>query len=777
MNIRVYADSDGVSLHKPLLILLALGKLIKHNQRLIPFSEIDSELGKLFLDFFPSAFTKKNTHYPFGKLENDGIWEVENSDSLKRTSVGHLLKSELIEKNIHGGFKCDIFNYLSTDKMISVSIAEKIAENYFKENTRKKLLDAVFITDFLKTSVISSVREKPFDIYKPTSIKSQFKKMNNSYISYLNSLHNISAGGSNALAESQAMNPFFGELYTPFSVVKGLIDLLEEGSPKVVILTGHAGDGKSTVALDIFKTLNKSTPSEPLAQPMKDRENVPTSTGTVSIIKDMSELSARCREDRLKSAFDDKEGSWLIISNTGPLLSSLTDYAENAGLNKDIESEILKHLDKPIENASFDNHSVPGFPKKLYIFNLTRWNNLELVNAILSKLVNHSGWDSCTPCALKTACPLLANRTAVREHSDVVGERIRWIYQRSTAYEHRLTLRQILAHLAFGLTGGLSCTEAWQRLMPTAYQTPESIAAAPQRTLEFEKIVFSESFFGYRAGLPWAAAENLQAVALVRRDAFGAPASVHHERQLATDVGMGWACLPPTLENLSQQWQGRASEPSGVPVRSALRRMAYLFGKTKPDAQKEASLFLDLFIQSPSLRRFDEWQKDVLKHKKDIRGFRHSCLQVLLEFFSGYNPRQFDDKNEKLYLTLRRPDKAVVQPTQLVIRTINFDEFDLRFEKNRAVWVLSFKKAKAELELNLPLLDYIDRRNAGELGNTLSPIHQAKLECFRSALLQATAETDDNEDEIMLLRASIDGGVHIHRFLLDNKKMTLEKLN
>ncbi|UYM16282.1 hypothetical protein [Endozoicomonas euniceicola] len=41
----------------------------------------------------------------------------------------------------------------------------------------------------------------------------------NTYVSYLNSLHNLGAGGANALAESQALNEYFAELYEPFPIV------------------------------------------------------------------------------------------------------------------------------------------------------------------------------------------------------------------------------------------------------------------------------------------------------------------------------------------------------------------------------------------------------------------------------------------------------------------------------------------------------------------------------------------------------------------------------
>ena len=94
-NIKTYSEGGQPSLHKPLLLLFALGYCFRGSERMIPFSVIDSALIRLFDEFYPTASERANTHYPFGSLESDGIWELEQSVTLNRTSVGHLFKSEL----------------------------------------------------------------------------------------------------------------------------------------------------------------------------------------------------------------------------------------------------------------------------------------------------------------------------------------------------------------------------------------------------------------------------------------------------------------------------------------------------------------------------------------------------------------------------------------------------------------------------------------------------------------------------------------------------------
>lgn len=592
----------------------------------------------------------------------------------------------------------------------------------------------------------------------------------NEFIGYLNSLHNIGASGANALAESQALNSYFGEIYEPFPLIDRLVEALTDEVPRVVVLTGHAGDGKSTIALDVLKKLRNLPVLEPLNKPLSEREDIDGQNGRITIIKDMSELSVAHRQEWLEQAFSET-GSWLIVSNTGPLLHSLAGYAEVKELGKNIESLILERLDQSLTDGGLDKHSLNVFGKELMILNLTRLDNVRIGARILTKFVKHTAWDACEGCSIESTCPLQLNRKALHEAGDVVEERVRLIYQRLTAYEQRLTLRQIVAQLAFGLTGSMTCEEAHQLVGHS------SAEGSDRGSVGLERILFSEGFFGYRAGKKWPEAQDLKAIALVCRETFGGPIGVDFEQLISSDAGMGWAVLPASLDWLGSHWRRRAAESAGVRWRFALRRMTYLFGSVLQDKRQVEDIFLNAFLQSPSLREFDHWQEEgtLTLSRTDSKRLHLSCLKVLLEVFSGFSASQFHSRHEMLYLTLRRPDLAVMQPTQLVIDSLAFREFDLKYDPARCVPILDFDGGKAELVLSLPLLDYIRRRDAGELGNSLSPIHQAQLDWFRAKLLEVTENGRRHEDEIELLRAGVDGEVHLHRFYLDQNVNFLEQ--
>ncbi|MCW8884235.1 MAG: hypothetical protein OQK12_03135 [Motiliproteus sp.] len=592
------------------------------------------------------------------------------------------------------------------------------------------------------------------------------KTPQNGFISYLNSLHNVTANGANALAESQALSPYFSELYEPFLIVEQLVYLLQDASERVVVLTGHAGDGKSTVALDVLKRLRGLDLKEPLDKPLAELEEIPESH--VCIVKDMSELSAENRNTWLKQAFND-QGSWLIVSNTGPLLQSILSYAENHGeAVQGLESNLLEVLDTPLDDTLSTEHTLKGLGKDLVIVNLTLLDNVSLGSKLLTKLVNHSAWSACNNCSVSEACPIKLNRNALKESVDIVEERIRWIYKRVNAYEQRLTLRQMVAQIAFGITGGMSCEEANEIVESSTAQAQDKGSEG------LERIIFSEGFFGYQGGKPSVNAQNLHAVSLLQREPFGASVSVAYDKALTQSNLMGWATIPKSLEYLVTHWRNRAVSSEAVRWRFALRRLAYIFGNVEETASAKAYGFLDHFVRSPSLRELDGWQLagKLTLGRRDTKLLKNTCLQVLLEVYSGFSSGQFRSQ-DNLYITLRRPDRAVVQPTQLVIRTISFKEFFLEFDPVKRILILQHQSG-ANLPLTLPLLDYIRQRGVGELGSALSPIHRAQLDWFQSELLRATENQRRSEDEIELLRAGISGEVQIHRFLMDKENGVLE---
>ena len=80
-GVNVWKKGAQRAPHKPLLLLYALARSRRNRDRFIPYTEVDEKLRQLLIDFGP---TRKSYHpeYPFWRLQNDGIWELENTENV-----------------------------------------------------------------------------------------------------------------------------------------------------------------------------------------------------------------------------------------------------------------------------------------------------------------------------------------------------------------------------------------------------------------------------------------------------------------------------------------------------------------------------------------------------------------------------------------------------------------------------------------------------------------------------------------------------------------------
>ena len=129
--------------HKPLLILLALGRLKSSDQRLMPFDQIEEKLSKLLEEFGPP---RKSPHpeLPFFHLTNDGVWEIEDQEPLRiRRGSKNPLRTELRKFRIAGGFPEPIFQILKERPEAVRELARQILEAHFPGSLHESILAAV----------------------------------------------------------------------------------------------------------------------------------------------------------------------------------------------------------------------------------------------------------------------------------------------------------------------------------------------------------------------------------------------------------------------------------------------------------------------------------------------------------------------------------------------------------------------------------------------------------------------------------------------------------
>lgn len=141
-NITVWKRKDHRAPHKPLLILYVLSDCIQNGNRFYPYEEIDKKVGELLLDFAPARKVQKPEE-PFWRLIKDGIWELENFESVRVSSAGSPRKGDLKKYHTQGRLKDDICQFLKSDHELLLEIVNDLLINNFPESIHEDILQAI----------------------------------------------------------------------------------------------------------------------------------------------------------------------------------------------------------------------------------------------------------------------------------------------------------------------------------------------------------------------------------------------------------------------------------------------------------------------------------------------------------------------------------------------------------------------------------------------------------------------------------------------------------
>jgi len=578
----------------------------------------------------------------------------------------------------------------------------------------------------------------------------------NEFVAYLNTLHNTTPGNENALAESQALNPYFGSIHVSLDLTDFIAEQLISSDGSHVILTGHAGDGKSTIALELYKRFKNIPMHIRLPQALSVKEEISADEGiTLHIVKDMSELPEKDQINMFleASSEDLSENRWLIISNTGTLLETLRAVAHHKEINEqELENHLLSLLQKK-EPEYLNDFSAP-----FQVINLTQIDNVHIAMQLFEKLIHEDNWEVCDTCDLRKTCPIHINVTALQEFRPIASERIKWIYRHLYEYGNRLTMRQITAHLSYALTAGLD------------YETLCSHAAMPIPP-DISDYLFHNRFFGFKGVAKDDEGRQLTALEQIMPLELGSKPYPTLDRRLWTiETGL-LPELPASLENLFESGlrieYGANSDSSRY--RQQIRRMFYIFGKVSGDLQN----FPTSFSGSQMLTESETWQKvpDKLSllRKDDLM---RKVLHVLQEQFTGFHLPENMNTSE-LYITLNRKNEDLRQSVQILLKRIPFSNFTLylkpvyqTFKPQRYVLTLEETFSKIKLHLALPFLDFIMMRHTGEVGQPLDTAYSDRLERFKARLLQSY-----KSEYLELLELKNNGELETRRFVVNENTL------
>jgi len=587
----------------------------------------------------------------------------------------------------------------------------------------------------------------------------------NPFVAYLNTLHNRDAANGNALAENQACNKWFGHIHVGHPLTELIFQELV-AHHRHVILTGHAGDGKSTIGLELYKRLKQIPVHEKLKRELGIREDIETEGTRISIIKDFSEWDDGARMDLIKEAGKKDALAMLLISNTGTLLAAFKhqDQAQ-ARDTLEMENELLKAFSSS-SPTPIDHNGV-----SYLVINLAMFDNLEIARKVFERMIDKERWEECDTCDERDRCTVCRNVTILHENPLAV-DRIFYLYRRMFEYKDRFTLRQLIGHMAYMITAGKEYADIQEY----------ANAPKPPRMTEF---MFFNRFFGDSGRQTDKPAGQMQVIRTLVSRELGLRPCPSWERLLWLREGQTdfQICAKGVFSDFDLMRRIGAGTKDSVfysddngrrSARQQVRRMLFFLHDFVGNEQ-EGDTYIANFLNSSMLLPLLKWRKNGGNFSSSERqNLKNQVIHVLQEQFAGVRLPEREAGRKQLYITLNRNNREIRQGTQVVLADFPAKEFQVAWDDDQDEKLLVFSGTgpyeSACLILELPFLDYVQMRQHGEAGQPLQTSFSDRLEYFKAQLIRLKGNAQ-RENEIVLLRLQANHSFKEHRVIVEDNKL------
>lgn len=588
----------------------------------------------------------------------------------------------------------------------------------------------------------------------------------NGFVEYLNSTNNVGGNSTGSLAEAQVKSSYFDLVKVDRRLGCYIADTVKHQDYHAFILTGHAGDGKTSVLVQVLKDLQLIQPGEDLEH-IKEYQNF-------YYVKDMSEIAESQQTDVLEKSLSapGRNKSSLLISNTGPLLNtflrlaSYTRKANRMGFSEADRIELQSKLLTQLDTNSDEEIVVEGY--KFYLVNIARVDNVAFSSAIFRKIVSADLWVDCSHCECCARCPIKKNVDRVTAQLDRVTRFVEAFYRYLYENDKRMTIRQMVGQLSFALTGNLTC---------------EYIAGHYLKE-PFFNYSFANLFFGYIGlndsrdssqikGISQTKLLGLDRIALdvdyrlfVNNDyaAFFTPDIAEELSQLKKKHQKHYQVLDGEAARSASE-QGSESK-----FRRAIRRFYLLFSADL----NEEKVLNQIFGENYTLY---EKLVSTKQTKSVLRNVQSLVFRALYIKSTGFLP----DNTSELPLTLRR-ENSVFQNVMLVLGTVPKNNLVIVqkpvlsiFEDTDSKQELYLQLNKQEFLLALPMLTYFGDLVQGSISSNSNPALTHGIAKLDTLLLDEFGdEIPDSEDdcELKLLINTTSGQV-IRNFAFDGNKLSI----
>jgi putative restriction endonuclease len=142
--LNVWRQGGQRAPHKPLLLLYALARVSRAEDRLVSYEEASAPLRRLLAEFAP-AREILHPEYPFWRLERDGVWEVDWPPPLQVAEPRTQDPSHgvMVKHGVKGGFPKELQQALTDDPTLIQRATEILLRQHFPDTVHQELLTEV----------------------------------------------------------------------------------------------------------------------------------------------------------------------------------------------------------------------------------------------------------------------------------------------------------------------------------------------------------------------------------------------------------------------------------------------------------------------------------------------------------------------------------------------------------------------------------------------------------------------------------------------------------
>ena len=557
--------------------------------------------------------------------------------------------------------------------------------------------------------------------------------MMNEFVKYLNGLHNYYAQNQNAYSERNVKSPYYKEVMVPIDVCDFIIDSINNYPPHIIILTGHAGDGKTSIMFQVLEHLGKALNTQAPVQSIIIDNNK-----EICCIKDFSEFSDEKKLNILTEVMEyPNKGKYVfMVANTGPLINTFGKLFENTGKSEQAKMSMIEAMDS--------NDGI--IKEQMLVINVATIDNVGFAGKYLNKVIRENLWQSCQVCPKKNCCHILRNHNLIKENIDRVCEFIENFYIWQTEYGSRLTIRSITEHLSYMITGGYDCEDI---ITDDNYQF----------TKNPHELLFTNLFFGYEGIISNPLANNIIAVRKAKESGIflrriRADEELLIRRNYQQLFGREVIDIINNIDNKLKILKDFDDE---------LRRM-YLFLNIASSEQHQKDIediFSKQFIPYLSVRN---------KGTTPTKNQKNLVIDALRMIYLG----TVISSNNMIPITMGT-EVGITQSVQMIAGELNTGDIELiskddsALNKGRKNLILVIKE-KEICHLTLPMVNHFEELKNGVIATNIDPQLSRGIENLKSKLLEL-ADTDDDQLQFLVMDNK---GFTEESIMIENGKIVLQ---